>query len=312
MASDELKINLVVILGPTATGKTRLAALLADRLKSGVISADSRQVYRGMDLGTGKDMDDYRVKGRKVPVALIDIHDPGYRYSVFEYQGDFKKAFDRFRQDNRIPVLAGGSGMYLEAVLNDYRMAPVPENSGLRKQLEHQSMEELTQMLKQYRDLHNITDTEDRERLLRALEIAVYQSEHPEGSVDLREIRPLIFGIRLERQEIRKRITERLKRRLDAGMIDEVRDLVKRGLDYEDLAYYGLEYKYLAYYIRGLYDYGRMFRELNTAIHRFAKKQMTWFGRMERKGTHIRWIDGTLDDEARLEKIRNTVSRFSE
>lgn len=292
---------MITILGPTATGKTRLAAHLAHRLDGEIISADSRQVYRGMDIGTGKDYQDYIVDGRKIPCHLVDIVDPGYHYSVYEYQRDFLKAYEDIQGRGKMPVLCGGTGMYLEAVLGGYKLIEVPENRELRDGLSGKSMAELTSILQSFRKLHNVTDIAERKRLVRAIEIEVYYEEHPEVSVDFPKISTQIFGIRFERQVIRKRITERLRQRLEEGMTEEVETLLDKGLKPEQLKYYGLEYRYITEYLTGELTFEEMFRLLNTAIHQFARRQMTWFRRMERKGFSIHWIEGGLPLEEKVQ-----------
>lgn len=298
---------MVTILGPTATGKTRLAASVAHDLGGEVISADSRQVYRGMDIGTGKDYSDYTVQGTKVPYHLVDIVDPGYEYNVFEFQRDFIKAFADIEARGKLPVLCGGTGMYLEAVLSGYRLVKVPENPVLRKQLETKDHHELIRILKSVREVHNTTDMTDRNRTIRAIEIAEYEREHPKEKEDFPAIGHKIFGIQFERKTIRERITQRLKTRLDEGMVDEVKSLLASGLAPEQLTFYGLEYRYLTDYITGKLSYDEMFRLLNTAIHQFAKRQMTWFRRMEKKGFEINWIVGNLSDDRKIEIIKSRL-----
>ena len=298
---------MVTILGPTATGKTNLAAHVAHAMDGEVISADSRQVYRGMDLGTGKDYEDYIVDGKQVSYHLVDIADPGYEYNVFEYQRDFLKVFNEIVLNKKLPVLCGGTGMYLEAVLSGYRLLEVPENNMLRAELESKSLKELNQMLAGYRKMHNTTDSTDRGRTIRAIEIEDYQKNHHEERSDFPKIKQHIFGVHFERSEIRNRITTRLKQRLKDGMADEVSDLLAKGLKPEQLTFYGLEYRFLTDYVTGKISYDEMFRLLNTAIHQFAKRQMTWFRRMEKKGFQIHWIDGHLEMEEKIEKVRSVL-----
>ncbi len=301
--------NLITILGPTATGKTKLAAALAAMIGGEIISADSRQVYRGMDIGTGKDLGDYIYNGITVPYHLIDIVDPGYEYNIFEYQKDFSRAFREIVSREKIPVLAGGSGMYLEAVINGYELTKVPEDAFLRKQLERLTDDELREKLKSYSTLHNTTDLIERNRMIRAIEIKEHEKLNPGKKVDMPEIDPMVFGISYERQEIRQRITDRLIQRLENGMIEEVERLLGAGLKPEQLAFYGLEYKWLTQYVTGQIDYNEMFAGLNTAIHQFAKRQMTWFRRMEKKGTKIFWIDGSIPEENKLNAILMTLAK---
>ncbi|KPK83977.1 MAG: tRNA dimethylallyltransferase [Bacteroides sp. SM23_62_1] len=295
--------NLITILGPTAAGKTRLAALLASRVDGEVISADSRQVYRRMDLGTGKDYKDYEVAGKMIPFHLVDIVDPGYEYNVYEYQRDFVNAFEDIRERDKMPVLCGGSGLYLEAVLKGYRLINVPKSPGLRMELEGKTMEELEIRLRKYRDLHNITDITDRKRLIRAIEIGLFYHDHPEYNSEYPALNALIIGIKLNREDRRRRITERLEERLSKGMVQEVDQLLKSGIPPDKMIYYGLEYKYITHYLNGTLQYIEMVDRLNTAIHQFSKRQMTWFRRMDRMGTKIHWLDGSLNDEVKLEKI---------
>jgi tRNA dimethylallyltransferase len=284
--------NLVTVLGHTAGGKTRFAACLAEKLKGEVISADSRQVYRHMNLGTGKDYEDYLVEGRQVAVHLIDILEPGYEYNVYEYQKDFIGVFQEVHARGSLPVLCGGSGLYIEAVLKDYRLIRVPLNHELRSTLEQEGMDDLTARLAGIRKLHNKTDIVDRKRLIRALEIEHYYQKHPELDDQMPDIRPIIFGINFDRLSRRKRISQRLAERLDQGMVTEVQSLLDKGVSPEKLIYYGLEYKYITEYLAGRYTYEEMFACLETAIHRFAKRQMTWFRKMERDGIKIHWFDG--------------------
>ncbi|MBU2650150.1 MAG: tRNA (adenosine(37)-N6)-dimethylallyltransferase MiaA [Bacteroidetes bacterium] len=305
---DDKKHKLIVILGPTATGKTRLAALLAGRINGEIISADSRQVYRGMDLGTGKDYEDYKVGEKIIPYHLVDIVDPGYEYNVFEYQRDFIRAFEDIVSRGRQPILCGGTGMYIEAVLDRYKLVRVPENKELRTKLEGKPHDRLIDELLVMKSLHNVTDTEATDRLIRALEIGYYYKEHPEEETPFPEFESIVFGITFDRKIIRTRITERLKKRLDQGMIDEVRSLLEQGISPEKLKFYGLEYRYLTQYILGEISYEEMFRLLNTAIHQFAKRQMTWFRRMEKKGTEITWLDGdNSEKEQIIEDRRSTI-----
>ncbi len=300
-ASDQK--TLLVITGPTATGKTSLAAGLATVLDGEVISADSRQVYRGMNLGTGKDLGDFLVDGNMVPYHLIDIADPGYEYNLYEFQHDFLDAYRQIISRNKQPILCGGSGLYLEAAIGGYRLQKVPENPELRKQLEPMSMKDLVTMLVRLKTLHNITDITDRERLIRAIEIASFEIEQKDKSYNYPTVNPQIFGIWFERSALRQRITRRLEQRLADGMVGEVKSLLDRGIKPEQLMFYGLEYRYLTRYILGDISYEEMFRKLNTAIHQFAKRQVTWFRRMEKKGYSILWIDG----ESSLELKINTV-----
>ena len=303
-----MKVDLITILGPTASGKTPLAAALADRLGTEIISGDSRQVYRRMDLGTGKDLVDYTVDGRQVPYHLIDIVEPGYKYNVFEYQRDFLKAYQEITAKNKLPILCGGTGMYIESVLKGYRLLPVPENPELRASLEGKSLEELTGILEGYKKLHNSTDVDTCKRAIRAIEIEEYYKQQPPEYREFPSLKSLIIGVDIDRELRREKITRRLKQRLEEGMVDEVRGLLAEGIPAENLIYYGLEYKFLTQYAIGEISYDEMFLQLETAIHQFAKRQMTWFRGMERRGFTIHWLDATLPMEEKLELITNQIS----
>lgn len=292
--------DLIAILGPTASGKTPFAAALADALDTEIISADSRQIYRGMDLGTGKDLIDYTVNDRQIPYHLIDIADPGYKYNVFEYQRDFLTAYETIKQKGKLPVLCGGTGMYLEAVLKGYRLLPVPENAELRTRLADKSLEELTEMLKQYKSLHNTTDVDTAKRAIRAIEIEEYYAHTPVDKRAFPKLNSLIIGVDIDRELRREKISRRLRQRLDEGMVDEVRRLIEQGIQPDDLIYYGLEYKYLTLYVIGKLTYEEMYKELEIAIHQFAKRQMTWFRGMERRGFTIHWMDAGLPMEEKI------------
>lgn len=298
-----LKYNMLTILGPTAGGKTSVATHMAQKLNGEVISADSRQVYCGMDLGTGKDLDDYVVNGTQIPYHLIDIVDAGYKYNVFEYQRDFITAFTDVTSRNKFPVLCGGSGMYLEAVLKGYKLINVPNNDDLRKELESKTNEELIELLKSYKELHNKTDIDTRKRMIRAIEIQEYYKHNPEIDHSYPDINSLIVGVKFDRDSRRKRITERLKQRLNEGMIDEVKRILAGGVSPDVLIYYGLEYKYLTKHVLGELSYNEMFNQLEVAIHQFAKRQMTWFRGMERKGFKIYWLDGYASMEEKCNRI---------
>ena len=299
--------NLLTVLGPTACGKTTLAVALADRLHSGVISADSRQVYRSMDLGTGKDLAEYFVNGHHVPYYLIDIVDAGYKYNVFEYQRDFLKVYDLLRADGRMPVLCGGTGMYLESVLRGYRLVEVPENKELRESLAGKSLEELTVMLKSYKQLHNTTDVDTCKRAIRAIEIEEYYRTSGANVREFPKINSLTIGLDVSRELRRERITRRLHERLSQGMVDEVRAILASGVKPEDLIYYGLEYKYLTLYVIGELSYKEMVAQLEIAIHQFAKRQMTYFRGMERRGVSIHWIDAMLPTEEKVDCIERLL-----
>jgi tRNA dimethylallyltransferase len=295
--------NMITILGATATGKTTVAAHLAKRLNAEIISADSRQVYRGMNIGTGKDLADYTLEGKTIPYHLIDIVDAGYQYNVFEYQKDFIKVFEDVLQRGKMPILCGGSGMYIEAVLKGYRLINVPNNIELRTSLEGKDLPELTEILKTYKKLHNDTDVDTIKRAIRAIEIEEYYSKNIETDTHYPNINSLIIGIDLDRDKRRKRITERLKTRLNEGMIAEVESLLNSGIQPDALIYYGLEYKYLTQFVLGQLSYEEMASQLETAIHQFSKRQMTWFRRMEKQGFKIIWIDGELSIEQKTSRI---------
>ena len=298
-----MNYDLVTILGPTASGKTPLAAALAYRLNAEIISGDSRQVYRRMDLGTGKDLADYVVDGKRIPYHLIDIVEPGYKYNVFEFQRDFLQAYDDIRQRGVLPILCGGTGMYIESVLKGYKLLPVPENPELRASLADKSLDELTTILAGYKKLHNSTDVDTVKRAIRAIEIEECYRQQPVSAREFPAINSLVIGVDIDRDLRRTKITRRLKQRLDEGMVDEVRALLDAGIPAEDLIYYGLEYKYLTLYAVGQLTYDEMFHQLEIAIHQFAKRQMTWFRGMERRGFNIHWIDASLPMEQKVEEI---------
>lgn len=298
-----MNYDLVTILGPTASGKTPLAVALAYRLNAEIISGDSRQVYRRMDLGTGKDLADYVVDGKRIPYHLIDIVEPGYKYNVFEFQRDFLQAYDDIRQRGVLPILCGGTGMYIESVLKGYKLLPVPENPELRASLADKSLDELTTILAGYKKLHNSTDVDTVKRAIRAIEIEEYYRQQPVSAREFPAINSLVIGVDIDRDLRRTKITRRLKQRLDEGMVDEVRALLDAGIPAEDLIYYGLEYKYFTLYAVGQLTYDEMFHQLEIAIHQFAKRQMTWFRGMERRGFNIHWIDASLPMEQKVEEI---------
>lgn len=297
--------NIITILGPTASGKTALAANLAALIGGEIISADSRQVYRGMDIGTGKDYKDYIVNGKSIPYHLVDIAEPGYEYNVYEFQRDFIQAFQQISENEKIPILCGGTGLYIESVLKGFNFVFVPENASLREELELLPDTDLIKMLATYRKLHNTTDLTDRNRLIRAIEISEYKKQNPTAKMNIPKIRSINFGIEFTREKTRKLITERLKNRLETGMVDEVKQLLEEGMQPEQLMFYGLEYRYLTMYITGEISYGEMFEKLNIAIHQFAKRQMTWFRKMEKNGIFIHWINGEL---SLTEKVAQIIS----
>ena len=317
---------MITILGPTASGKTPVAAYLAAEIGGEIISADSRQVYRRMDIGTGKDLADYIVDGRQIPYHLIDIREPGTKYNLFEYQQDFLDAYEDIRSRGAVPILCGGTGLYIEAVLKGYHLSPVPQNQELRDSLEGKSLAELTEMLTELKaktgsNMHNTTDVDSCQRAIRAIEIETYNLEHPTPRRELPPVDSIIIGLDIDRELRREKITRRLKARLEerqqvgasAGMtmVDEVKALLDEGIPADDLIYYGLEYKFVTEYLTGKTTYDEMVTRLEIAIHQFAKRQMTWFRGMERRGFHINWIDATLPMEDKVAKIIQIVNSKS-
>ena len=317
---------MITILGPTASGKTPVAAHLAAEIGGEIISADSRQVYRRMDIGTGKDLADYIVDGRQIPYHLIDIREPGTKYNLFEYQQDFLDAYEDIRSRGAVPILCGGTGLYIEAVLKGYHLSPVPQNQELRDSLEGKSLAELTEMLAELKaktgsNMHNTTDVDSCQRAIRAIEIETYNLEHPTPRRELPPVDSIIIGLDVDRELRREKITRRLKARLEerqqvgasAGMtmVDEVKALLDEGIPADDLIYYGLEYKFVTEYLTGKTTYDEMVTRLEIAIHQFAKRQMTWFRGMERRGFHINWIDATLSMEDKVAKIIQIVNSKS-
>ncbi|MBQ3538274.1 MAG: tRNA (adenosine(37)-N6)-dimethylallyltransferase MiaA [Bacteroidaceae bacterium] len=303
---DSRIYDMLAVVGPTACGKTALAVELALAFGGEVLSADSRQVYRGMDIGTGKDLSEYVRGDVNVPVHLVDIAEAGYRYNVFEYQRDFLRAYEGVVQRGNLPVLCGGSGMYVESVLRGYRLIPVPENKELRERLQHKSLEELTAILSTYKTLHNNTDTDTVKRAIRAIEIEEYYAAARVEEREFPTIRTLTLGVDVSREVRRERISKRLRARLDEGLIEEVERLLANGLTAEQLIYYGLEYKFVTLYLTGALTREEMFQGLETAIHQFAKRQMTWFRGMERRGVNIHWVDISLP----LPEIIETIKRL--
>ncbi len=305
---------MITILGPTASGKTSLAAALAAEIGGEIISADSRQVYRRMDIGTGKDLEDYRVGGIDVPYHLIDIVEPGTKYNVYEYQRDFLKVYDDIVSRNAVPVFCGGTGLYIEAVLKGYSLIPVPENTELRMRLAQETLPNLTRILAGLKrengsNMHNVSDVDTVKRAIRAIEIELYYKQNPALlKRDSPKIESIIVGIDISRDERRKKITRRLEERLRNGMVEEVKSLIESGVKPESLIYYGLEYKYVTEYVTGKISYEDMFSSLEVAIHRFAKRQMTWFRGMERRGLEIKWIDYSLPDSEKIKIIRNLMT----
>lgn len=302
------KYDLITILGPTASGKTPLAAALAYNLGTEIISADSRQVYKNMDLGTGKDLTDYTINGTAIPYHLIDIAEPGYKYNVFEFQRDFLVAYQNISDKGKCPILCGGTGMYIESVLKGYRLLPVPENPELRASLSDKSLKELTQILSNYKKLHNSTDIDTAKRAIRAIEIEEYYRTVPVEKQEFPVLRSLTVGLQTDRTLRREKITKRLQQRLNEGMVEEVKTLLRQGIPAESLIYYGLEYKYLTWYVTGKISYQELFKKLETAIHQFAKRQMTWFRGMERRGISIHWLEATLPTDEKIAYIKNLLN----
>ena len=298
-----MKYDIITILGPTASGKTSLATRLALMMGNAeIISADSRQVYRGMDIGTGKDLADYEIEGVSIPYHLIDIADAGEKYNLFQFQQDFWNAYNDIRSRGKFPILCGGTGLYIESVLKSYKMVPVPENPQLRQELEGRSLEELTELLSTYKSLHNTTDVDTPKRAIRAIEIQQYYREHKIDEREFPSLRSLTIGVNIDRNLRRQKITQRLHDRMQQGMLQEVEGLL-RHVPAEDLMYYGLEYKYLPLCCLGQLTREEMLRQLEIAIHQFAKRQMTWFRGMERRGTPIIWQDASESLESRAERI---------
>lgn len=304
--------KMITILGPTASGKTSVASALALRTGGEIISADSRQVYRRMDIGTGKDLADYTIGDVHIPYHLIDIAEPGTKYNLFQYQQDFHTAYNDIRSRGKLPILCGGTGLYIEAVLGGYSLSPVPQNQKLRESLEGKSLDQLTQMLVQLKqkngsNMHNRTDVDTAQRAIRAIEIETYNLEHPTPERQMPPVDSLVIGINIDRELRREKITRRLKARLEEGMCDEIRSLIDGGVNPDDLIYYGLEYKFVTEYVVGKTSYEEMFRQLEIAIHQFAKRQMTWFRGMERRGYTIHWIDAAQSMDEKVEAIMSLM-----
>lgn len=305
------RYDLISIIGPTACGKTSLAVEVARAMGGEILSADSRQVYRGMDIGTGKDLSEYGEGASRVPYHLIDIVDAGEKYNLFEFQRDFLEAYNGVNARGALPVLCGGSGLYVESVLRGYRLIPVPENPELRERLENYSLEELTAMLATYKVLHNTTDVDTKKRAIRAIEIEEHYARTPQHEREFPLLSSLIIGLDVDREVRRSRISNRLKARLDEGLVDEVRKLLDEGVSPEQLIYYGLEYKFVTFFLMGAMSFDEMYKGLETAIHQFAKRQMTWFRGMERRGLNINWIDASLPMAEKVEIIKNMYYGFS-
>lgn len=301
--------DLITILGPTASGKTNFACHLAYNLDAEIISGDSRQVYKSMDIGTGKDLGDYIVNGKNIPYHLIDIREAGDKYNIFEYQHDLQEVYTDIKERGRLPILCGGSGLYIESVLKGYSLVNVPEDKELRKKYENYSLQELTGILASYKTLHNTTDVDTAQRAVRAIEIEEYKKNHPLEQNEFPPLNSLVIGVDIDRELRRKKITERLKARLKEGMIEEVQNILDKGVHPDDLIYYGLEYKYVTLYLLKLLSYDDMFSQLEIAIHQFAKRQMTWFRGMEKRGTKIYWIDAQLSMEKKIEAVKTIMEK---
>lgn len=301
------KKPLITVLGPTASGKTALAVQLAYHLDGEVLSADSRQVYRRMDIGTGKDLSEYVVKGRPIPYHLIDIREPGDKYTLFDYQHDFHQAYEEILTREKQPILCGGTGLYIESVLKGYNLPDVPPNPKLRASLEERSLDELSELLSSYRPLHNTTDTKNKRRVIRAIEIEVYKSQQRDVDTSFPAIENVIVGLTIDREVRRANITARLKTRLQEGMVEEVEQLLESGVTPKELIYYGLEYKFVTQHVIGELSLKEMSQKLEIAIHQFAKRQMTWFRGMERRGFTIHWIDASLPMEQKVEQALSLV-----
>lgn len=298
------KYNLLTVLGPTASGKTALATRIAQEFNTEIISADSRQVYRNMDIGTGKDVEEYTFDGKIIPYHLIDIADAGEKYNVFQYQQDFFKVFKKIK---KIPIMCGGTGLYIDAIVSNYNLTKVPEDIKNRRVLEQKEMNELKSILTDLKKTHNVSDFDSKKRIIRAIEIEEYLKIHPEEKTDFPIIKSLNFGIKFERSNLKERITQRLKERIDKGMIEEVQNLINAGISADTLLYYGLEYKFVTKYLQNDISYEQMFEKLNIAIHQFSKRQMTWFRRMEKQNKKIWWIDGVLSLDKKIEKIKEVI-----
>jgi len=303
--------ELITLLGPTASGKTALAVALANELDAEIISADSRQVYRGMTLGTGKDLKEYEVGGKLIPYYLIDICNPGEKYNIFAFQRDFHTVFESIKKKGKLPILCGGSGLYIESVLRGYKLLDVPENHKLRENLKDKPLDELEKILRSYKKLHNKTEVDSTQRAIRAIEIEEYYLQQDPDQRDYEPINSLIVGVDIDRDLRREKISRRLKSRLEEGMVDEVKGLLEAGISAEDLIYYGLEYKYITLYVIGKLSYQEMYDQLEIAIHRFAKRQMTWFRGMERRGLAIHWLKAEMPLEEKMAAIRSFTGKVT-
>lgn len=300
--------DLITIIGPTASGKTAFACHLAHTLHTEIISGDSRQVYRSMDIGTGKDLSDYVINGENIPYHLIDIREAGDKYNIFEYQHDFHNVYTNIKNRDKLPILCGGSGLYVESVLRGYSLVNVPENKELRSKYADYSLQALTQILESYKTLHNKTDVDTAQRAIRAIEIEEYKKAHPLEQNEFPPLNSLVIGVDIDRELRRKKISERLKARLEDGMIEEIKDILSQGVKPHDLIYYGLEYKYVTLYILGQLSYEDMYSQLEIAIHQFAKRQMTWFRGMEKRGIDIHWINAELPMKEKIDKTKLLIN----
>ncbi|MDR0865868.1 MAG: tRNA (adenosine(37)-N6)-dimethylallyltransferase MiaA [Candidatus Symbiothrix sp.] len=299
--------DLITILGPTASGKTTFAAALAHELDTEIISADSRQLYRGMTIGTGKDLADYVVDNKQIPYHLIDICKPGEKYNVFQFQHDFHKAFAEIKEKGKLPILCGGTGLYIESVLKGYKLLDVPENPALRESLKEKNLDELGKILQSYKKLHNKTEVDSAQRAIRAIEIEEYYLTQEPDKRDYAPVNSLIIGVDIDRDLRREKISRRLKSRLDEGMLEEVKSLMESGISAENLIYYGLEYKFLTLHLIGELSYKEMVEQLEIAIHQFAKRQMTWFRGMERKGFIIHWLKAEIPVEEKIDFVKTRL-----
>ncbi|MDU1891798.1 MAG: tRNA (adenosine(37)-N6)-dimethylallyltransferase MiaA [Dysgonomonas sp.] len=299
-----MNYDLITIIGPTASGKTNFACHLAYDMNAEIISGDSRQVYRSMDIGTGKDLGDYIINGKQIPYHLIDIKEAGEKYNIFEYQHDFHQVYENIKKRGILPILCGGSGLYIESVLRGYSLVNVPENKELRKKYESYALDDLTKILASYKALHNTTDIDTAQRAIRAIEIEEYKKSHPLEANEFPPLNSLVIGVDIDRELRREKISKRLKSRLEEGMIEEIQSILDKGVAPEDLIYYGLEYKYVTLYLLKELSYQKMFSQLEIAIHQFAKRQMTWFRGMEKRGTKIHWIDAELPMEKKVEQVK--------
>lgn len=300
--------DLITIIGPTASGKTAFACHLAHALHTEIISGDSRQVYRSMDIGTGKDLSDYVINGENIPYHLIDIREAGDKYNIFEYQHDFHNVYTDIKNRDKLPILCGGSGLYVESVLRGYSLVNVPENKELRSKYADYSLQALTQILESYKTLHNKTDVDTAQRAIRAIEIEEYKKAHPLEQNEFPPLNSLVIGVDIDRELRRKKISERLKARLEDGMIEEIKDILSQGIKPDDLIYYGLEYKYVTLYVLGQLSYEDMYSQLEIAIHQFAKRQMTWFRGMEKRGIDIHWINAELPMKEKIDKTKLLIN----